>query len=705
MKLLALYFTITLFLSTGIQALELKKASFTDSSMTNTLNTNTDNELISLKEAAELSKSNDLHLEEVKIMQEAILNNTFPPLIGSFQAGFKEGEICTTPFPINNAQIDPHRSLMVHDAATLTAPGVDFSLEKTMDKLAGQASANVPGTTAASIFEQMWDTQNSTGTAQIPSGIHCDDNGGTINGFPTNNCPRAEGNEAAAANFSAKMAEYSPTALVNRIDLSHKGWKNCGEHRIIYGKGALAKNLIIFEAVLPNPFPGCRSGCRDVVEFWSNLSNDADPVSRSAKLENFFYNGLPGFSPVINVNHYASSANSSFYGASDSGQIRTNQFLQAPWLLKEFKTQTTCVGTNCEFDIVPISVKGNPYGELWNRDIANFGSVSIPGLDLLAQDFQSDTLTQVTDTLLGHSDLGSFSYAVEGNKNAADSNSQGSLQEDNYRRELINVSLDPGFEIDLNNAGSALTTPLTATQIANRATALSCAGCHMPSFFGLTGANAVGPGQSWPNALNFVHVDVIPGFNLIGMPEFDVTKFAGNPNGFNISPALQNNFLPAREDNLVNEYNKEICNCEPNLINIFEPIPGFIFKKQLVFSDAIKNLIDPAAQIKAKEALLREEKIFNEIEKPSAREIAKTMEVRKEIIEFVESDMLGNKNLNSIHKTRTSSIKTMETISIEKSDIEDLEKRELGKFKVELAKEHSLRFPPRETVNSSFRVH
>ena len=441
------------------------------------------------------------------------------------------------------------------------------------------------------------------------------------------------------------------------------------------------------------------------MEFWANLSNDSDPVSRSTKLENFFYNGLPGFSPVVNVNHYSSSATATFYGASGSGQIRTNQFLQSPWLLKEFKTQTTCVSGNCDFDIVPISVKSNPYGELWNKDIANTGSVSIPGLDILATNFQADTLAQVTNTLLGNPDINAFSYAVDTNKNAADSNSQGAFQEDNYRRQLIDVSADNTYENAIDNAGSLLTTPLTKQQIANRATALSCAGCHQPGSFGLTAANSIGPGQSWPNALAFVHVDVDPNVNLSGMPGFDVSKFNGNPNGFNISPALLNNFLPARENNLVSEYNKDICNCEPDLINIILPESGFIFRKQLVFIDAVKNLIDPAIQETAKKELLIEEERFNSIIKPNIDDIEKSLLIRKRIISQVENNLLENPDLRTLNATLTNSVKILEKVLVDKEKLVNLSKEELAQLKVNIAEELDRFFPPRKTVNNSFRTH
>src|SRR5439155_17228771 len=116
----------------------------------------------------------------------------------------------------------------------------------------------------------------------------------------------------------------------NRLDLAHQGWRNCGEHRIIYGKrgSGISKNLIIFEAVLPNPRPGCREGCVPVAEFWKSLSAIDDPVARAQQLELFYYTGLSVFRPVVHVDHYSSKGVTGAYGSSGSGQIRTNQFLQ-----------------------------------------------------------------------------------------------------------------------------------------------------------------------------------------------------------------------------------------------------------------------------------------------------------------------------------------------------------------------------------------
>lgn len=490
--------------------------------------------------------------------------------------GFEDGATCVAPVPISASDIDMHRTLFVHDDATLSVG--NFTLRRTLQKLSSDVSTSV-AVTPESIFRQFMDSQNDSANQVTAGNAHCSDNNGKINGYPFNKCPRPEGIEAtgAAADVNNRIDnDYKPLAMVNRIDLADKGWKNCGEHRIVYGRqDGFAKNLIIFEAVLPNPKPGCRSGCRDVIEFWLDLSVDAAPASRAAKLENFFYNGLPGFRPVVHTSHYSSGV-STVYGGSGSGQVRTNQFLnrtgvgQGPWTLKEFKTFLSCAGGACDYDVLPISVKVNPFGALWNKDVAtgavtpplppsNTYATAIGGLAPLASNFQAEVLSQVTFDRLANPDLNSVTYEVKLDKNSAESQSQGPVI-DHYPNQF-NAAANATFRNNLNTLAAGF--GLTGAQIVNRATANSCAGCHLPPAFGLTNANAIGPGVSWPNALSFVHVDTLPMVSLSGQPGFNAANFGGNAQGFNISPALLTSFLPARQNHLVNIANTDVCDCVP----------------------------------------------------------------------------------------------------------------------------------------------
>ena len=469
-------------------------------------------------------------------------------------------EICLFPPATPAGAIDPHRSLFVHDQPTLD--GRDFSLRRTLSQIAAQVAPIVPGTNAATIFRQFWDTQNSP-PGVVPSSPHCT---GTLNGFPIN-CPRREGTEAIGsdAQLIARMAEYKPIALVNRLDLAHQGWRNCGEYRIVYGKsgGGIAKNFIIFEAVLPNPKPGCREGCVPVAEFWKSLSTINDPVIRARRLEEFYYTGLPGFRPVVHVNHYDASGVSTSYGSSGSGQIRTNQFLQPtppnvflnPWILKEFKTLIDCGVSPCKFEIVPTMVKVNPHGTLWNADNLTPGAV----------DFRSDTILQTAQ--LGSGNLMGISYSVDLAHDAGQSMSLAGLGfVDNYRTQM-NGAVDPSFRTAL------ITGPLTANQMANRALTQSCAGCHQPNQFNLQIANSIGPVLTPPGSIVPV-TDSWPGVVVAGFVHTDLPvnvrpELAANPAAFGaglgheISPALLGFFLPDRKNFLLSQLNAARCRCKP----------------------------------------------------------------------------------------------------------------------------------------------
>jgi hypothetical protein len=53
------------------------------------------------------------------------------------------------------------------------------------------------------------------------------------------------------------------------------------------------------------------------------------------------------------------------------------------------------------------------------------------------------------------------------------------------------------------------------------------------------------------------------------------TNFGGNPQGFDISPALLTAFLPARQKNMVDVASQPTCDCvlKPNLLDIIRKLP------------------------------------------------------------------------------------------------------------------------------------
>lgn len=617
--------------------------------------------------------------------------------------GFEDGSACVAPVPIAAPDIDMHRTLFVHDEATLITG--KFSLRRTLKKLSDDVAASAPGTSPESVFRQFMDTQNDTPNQVTAGNPHCSDDNGKVNGFPFNKCPRPEGVEATGADTDIANLidnEYKPIGLVNRLDLADKGWKNCGEHRIVYGKnGSNGKNLIIFEAVLPNPKPGCRSGCRNVVDFWLDLSDESDPVKRAEKLEEFYYVGLSGFKAVVHTNHYTSGV-SSVYGGSSSGQIRTNQFLSRPgmprlWTLKEFKTFLSCAGGTCDYDILPSSVKVNPYGVLWSRDVAN-GTVpalppdngyasAIANLSSLAKNFQAEVKAQVTADKLANPDINSFTYEVKLDKNAAESQSQ-SATIDHYPSQFIN-STDATFRTELNTLAAGFS--LTGAQIVNRATANSCAGCHLPNGFGLTNANAIGPGVSWPSALSFVHVDTLPTVDLSAQPGFDATKFDGNVQGFDLSPALLDVFLPARGNHLVNIANDAVCDCVPKP-GVLAPNPAMVSRLDRVLGRRSQVLKDELAS--ARRAFVSRPADFKAGDSRLFFREQKALIAKAEVARNAELEAEGLK-LVPVSPKPEPIVLSATAVTPDK-----LRKLKLEKLRAIVNAE-----PPRETITGSFRSH
>ena len=420
--------------------------------------------------------------------------------------------------PAVRVDVEPRRSLFVTELEVLQ----HFELEQVMRQLARQS--RVPGLRASDLWRQWWNTQNPAGP-QTGSGPHCDDEidatgNETLNGFPYQ-CPRAEGGEANVDPFDPdplNEAFYKPIGLVNRFDLAPPDGANCGEYRMIFARVSgetdpLARNLIIFEAVLPNPSPGCGlEGCREVAEFWARLSSIDDPARRARMLQRFYFRGLPraGSAPVIRIEHFAPG----------TGQIRTNQFMQFNWMLREFKLAHVCtksLPSRCSLQVVPVTDKGNPFGELFDDQ----------STDRRARAFQRFFLTQIPS--LVPDDVNTLSNFIPNRFNTGQSQSQGN--ENHYP---IHLNATGPFDTNITRVLNRLQSPLSPVHVARRSMAMSCAGCHELS----TQApdNDLGAGVVWPDSLGFTHVS-----------ESSTEVLPDGRAGFLISPALAEEFLPHRE--------------------------------------------------------------------------------------------------------------------------------------------------------------
>ncbi|MBT5218727.1 MAG: hypothetical protein HOM16_04480 [Woeseia sp.] len=415
---------------------------------------------------------------------------------------------------LTNVNVDTRRSLMVTEVNVV---GNAISLREVMDKLVDDSG--ITNLDRHRLWAQWWDTQN-TGPG-LGLGSNCDDQidslgNPTLNKFPLD-CPRNEGSEVSNNPFDpSQPGFYYPIALVNRLDLAAEDGSHCGEYRVIFARDPDAgdgRNLLIFEAQLPNPNPGCGiDGCRGIASFWAKLSRVNNPTTRARMLHDFYFEGLPaqGVGPVIDVRNFTQG----------TGQIRTNQFMAGPnpreWQLREFKlallqTQPTGHG---DLRFIPVSTKGTPWGELFSEQFTN--PLTVP--------FMRQYITQVDE--LDADRITQIAYTVPNRFNSGQSTEQQFSESDYPAHFNSNGLFSSLIQARLNRIGSNLTPDETVS----RARTQSCAGCHQ-----LSNNDVIGNGLVWPSSLGFVHIHE------------QLTEQINGADHFRISPALADEFLPHRE--------------------------------------------------------------------------------------------------------------------------------------------------------------
>jgi hypothetical protein len=421
--------------------------------------------------------------------------------------------------------IDPRRSLFITDSKILAS----FTFAEVMTAIANGAPSGK--LTKEQLYEAWWDTANKSPTGQtIP--FRCEQANAALNGF-SYECPRHESSQAAQNPFGgAADDQYIPIALSNRFDLATtpaQGGGDCGEYRIVFARRSgqtrpLSRNLIIFEAVLPNMKPSTRNleGCRPVAQFWADLSRNGDKTDRARKLHDFYFRGLPGLSPpVVDAKHYGTATSGAL------GQVRTNQFMQPTngvtfnWVLRQFHVVTD--GQGLRFN--PVAVGNNPAGVLFDEHVPQPAGPAFRA-----------AFVDVVKTL-SSSDINLFNMGgLERRFDAAESDEM-DPRENNYEAQS---STSMNFLSSI--AGGIPPGPLTSTHIARRATALSCAGCHQLSNAGP--AADLGGGMTWKPSLGFVHASE----ETSRMQTCSDDPAAGPRNCFAISRALEEVFLPNRAD-------------------------------------------------------------------------------------------------------------------------------------------------------------
>lgn len=383
-----------------------------------------------------------------------------------------------------------------------------FPLRRVLDQLAAMSGTV---NTADDIWKQWWLSQRDRTGGDPANWPFCDDNGATINGFPIE-CPRGESDIA-----STPIESHGPVALFNRFDLMPLDGAHCGEYRIVYAMnspgtvgGIGGRNFVIFEGVLPNPTPECGpAACLEVAQFWQALSSEPDVSLRADALEEFYFKGICDYEPVVKPEHYGLDCRGGDGYGNGCGQIRTNQFVDRPWNLREFTLRRDFTNPGGELIVQQTTVKQNPHFSLFDSTHPMFGS------------FEPDFLGQMPVMLPVPDGVPQIAGATNGKFDAGESISQSGPGDNDY---LPDATFDGSIAAELAALGMPFT--VDATDVAERATSQSCGGCHeLSNFDDLGTTNGFGPTTTWPPSLGFVHVD-----------EFS-----------NLSPALLGTFLPHRQ--------------------------------------------------------------------------------------------------------------------------------------------------------------
>ncbi len=391
-----------------------------------------------------------------------------------------------------------------------------FSLNLVFDQLI-ELTGTATSTTALSLFQQLWDTQSPAASAVFPSGpYHCDDNGGLLNGFPVT-CPRKERELAAVDPFvnpTTNPNEFVPTALVNRFDLAKADGTTCGEYRIVYGKRSGLSNIndrvgLILEFELPNPEPACGlEACRPIQDMWAGLANMVDENAIGDALENFYFQGLPGFRPVIHPQNLGVVGG---VCGQVGGRLRTNQFMDTPWYMRQYTLEVICDGVTNELAFKPAALNNTPHMSVFSPNPTALHTAFIT-------DFANQVATLSADTCAGiKMSLPTAYLAGESIASA--------ITPDSYPAFMANnPTLTTAVSAKLIGLFGA-PPPINASNIAGRAQTQSCAGCHQ-----LANNKDLGGGLVWPSSI------------LPGQGGFMHVRETGI-----LSPAMTGTFLPVRK--------------------------------------------------------------------------------------------------------------------------------------------------------------
>ena len=419
------------------------------------------------------------------------------------------------------ADCDPSRSVQSGGAALIErdpAALAGFSLKRVLTQLFSSAGGSL---NPEEQLRRMFDTLNTSEGAVFGDAVHCDDPANAaFQNAPAIHCPRAEGALAQSTSLLTPDTSdfFAPVALVNRFDLAPQNFPTCGEFRIVFAKQSGRTDpqnrvLLIAEAVLRNPTHSLK-GCRPIAEFWASLELVESAEARGALLERFFFDGLPGFDPVISTKHFAINRNDCQYGLC--GRLRLGLGMQLPWDFRQFELlQNPDAGS---FRLAPVPLDNMPVPALFDDSTNPDGQ------------YARSALARWSREVARAEDVGGMRLQIEAFLSAGESGVSGATRPNLLERVRDSVGGSELLaEIDSVLAGLELGCPegdpMTHESALARVTALTCAGCHAPLDL-VSPTGGVGCGIVWPNSLGPAHID----------------------ESGNLSPALGEVFLPRRAD-------------------------------------------------------------------------------------------------------------------------------------------------------------
>jgi hypothetical protein len=369
------------------------------------------------------------------------------------------------------------------------------------------------GTNGEDLYHEIIDSYATADQGRLENTPHCGDE--TTNGEPSFNGFPIRCNRAEAQQFD-NLDQFFPMAFVNRLDLAPQSGAHCGQQRIVFGSNAINRMFFIVEAQIPNPSPELGiNGCLPLAEFWARLPQ-FDAFTRGDLLSQAFFFGESslldaGFGPFYTALNFTVG----------TGQIRTNNFDDGVWTLREFKLAQN----EGELAAIPFPTAEAPNGQLWNDNI------DLPQGDACRDAFINESLAGVLSD-----NPAQFSFVVP--QECKDAESENNFTQA-YAQQLQNGS-PGGFRAALEDA--LVGTNLTPEDVGARAQfAGSCIGCHNEASGAFLGADSFGNGIFAPFSEDFVHVQ----------------EFTGQcPDGTNdchgLSSAVQQLFLPHRMDVMEN---------------------------------------------------------------------------------------------------------------------------------------------------------